>query len=220
MRIIEKTIYNFNELGKEIQEKLIEKQKEYQYEDYINYYLHDDMGSKASDLINDCFGITSDYLYTYYDLSYCQGSGAMIEFDIDIKDLNNKYKVFTDDEIEFLKQKDVINTLKIRHNNNFYYHEYTFSIDYDYYNDWEFEDIKNDFNITEDGFNTLWNRFEKLVDYSNRHYATSQFITDIINMNKELTRYGYNIIENYDYDMGFIMDRLNENEYYENGEVY
>ena len=220
MRIIEKTIYNFNELNKDIQEKLIEKQKEYQYQDYINYYLHDDMGSKASDLINDCFGITSDYLHTYYDLSYCQGSGAMIEFDIDIKDLNNKYKVFTDDEIEFLKQKDVINTLRVRHNNNFYYHEYTFGIDHDYYNFWCFEDIKNDFNITEDGFNTLWDRFEKLVDYSNKHYTTSPFITDVININKDLTRYGYDVIENYDADVECIVEKLSENEYYKDGGVY
>ena len=144
----------------------------------------------------------------------------MIEFDIDIKDLNNKYKVFTDDEIEFLKQKDVINTIRVRHYDNFYYHEYTFSIEHNYYNDWEFEDIKDDFNITENEFNTLWNRFEKLVDYSNKHYTDSEFIKDIIEMNRDLVKFGYDIIENYEEDTDFVIENLSEKEYYENGDVY
>ena len=220
MRKIEKTIYNFDELDKDIQEELIEDRRKSDYDFYMENFFHDDMVSIASDLINDYFGITSDYLYTYYSLSYCQGDGAMIEFDIDIKDLNNKYKVFTDDEVEFLKQKDVINTIRVRHYGNMYYHEYTFGIDHDYYNDWEFEDIKDDFNITEDGFNTLWDRFDKLTNDSDKHYTDSEFIKDIISMNKELVNRGYSIIENYDFDTTYIVEQLSENEYYENGDVY
>ena len=105
MRTIEKKIYNFDELNESIKEELIEDRKKSDYDFYMENIFHDDMGSIASDLINDYFGITSDYLYTYYSLSYSQGDGAMVEFDIDIKDLNNKYKVFTDEEIRFLKQK-------------------------------------------------------------------------------------------------------------------
>lgn len=220
MRKIEKTIYNFDELNESVKEELIEDRKKSDYDFYIEYLFQDDMGSIASDLINDYFGSDTDFIQTYYSLSYCQGDGAMIEFDIDIKDLNNKYKVFTDDEIEFLKQKDVINTIRVRHDNNFYYHEYTFGIDHDYYNDWEFEDIKDDFNITEDGFNTLWDRFDKLTDDSNKHYTDSEFIKDIISMNKELVKRGYSIIENYDFDTTYIVEQLSENEYYENGDVY
>lgn len=220
MRTIEKTIYNFNELEKEIQEKLIKEEKECSFNSYMECCFHDDMVDKATELVNNYFGNSSNFVDTYYSLSYCQGDGAMIEFDIDIKDLNNKYKVFTDDEVEFLKQKDVINTIRVRHNNNFYYHEYTFGIDHDYYNDWEFEDIKDDFNITEDGFNTLWDRFDKLTDDSDKHYTDSEFIKDIIGMNKELSNYGYNTIENYEEDTDFVIEKLSENEYYENGDVY
>lgn len=220
MRKIEKTIYNFDELDKEIQKELIKNEKESCFNAYMECLFQDDMEHKAEELVDDYFGSDADFIQTYYSLSYCQGDGAMIGFDIDIKDLNNKYKVFTDDEIEFLKQKDVINTIRVRHYGNMYYHEYTFGIDHDYYNDWEFEDIKDDFNITENEFNTLWNRFEKLVDYSNKHYTDSEFIKDIISMNKELSNYGYDMIENYEEDTDFIIERLSENEYYENGDVY
>lgn len=220
MRKIEKTIYNFNELNEDIKEELIKKEKEHCFNDYIKCCFQDDMEHKAQELLDDYFGSNTDFIQTYYSLSYCQGDGAMIEFDIDIKDLNNKYKVFTDDEIEFLKQKDVINTIRVRHNDNFYYHEYTFSIDHDYYNDWDFEDIKDDFNITEDGFNTLWDRFEKLTDDSNKHYTESEFIKDIVSINKELAKYGYDTIENYEEDTNFVIEQLSENEYYENGDIY
>ena len=69
MRKIERTIYKFEELEKEVQEKLIEKERQTQQEFYCDYTLHDDMGEKASDLINDYFGITSDFpilLYTFF----------------------------------------------------------------------------------------------------------------------------------------------------------
>ena len=220
MRKIEKTIYNFDELDKDIQEKLIKEEKEYCFNAYMENFFQDDMEHKAEELVDDYFGSDTDFIQTYYSLSYCQGDGAMIEFDIDIKDLNNKYKVFTDDEIEFLKQKDVINTIRVRHYGNMYYHEYTFGIDHDYYNDWEFEDIKDDFNITEDGFNTLWDRFYKLTNDSDKHYTDSEFIKDIIKTNRELVRFGYDTIENYEEDTNFVIENLNEHEYYENGEIY
>ena len=56
-----------------------------------------------------------------------------------------------------------------------------------------------------------------------RIYQGSQFIKDIISMNKELKRYGYNCIEyfdNCDEDeiIGYIKDY--ENEYLENGDVF
>ena len=220
MRIIEKTIYNFDELSDDVKEELIKKEKESCFNSYMECCFQEDMEHKAKELVDDYFDSGANFIQTYYSLSYSQGDGAMIEFDIDIKDLNNKYKVFSDEEIKFLKQKDVINTIRIRHNSNHYYHEYTFGIDHDYYNDWEFVDIKDDFKITENEFNTLWDRFEKLVDCSNKHYTTSPFITDIINMNKALVKYGYNTIESYDEDTDFLIEKLSKHEYYENGDVY
>ena len=199
MRTIEKTIYNFNELNKEIQEKLIENEKETDRDFYISYYLHDDMGSKASDLINDYFGVESDYLYTYYDLDYSQGSGAMIEFNISMLDINKALKGgLTKDEIKLLTDYNTM--VEIRHNNSHYYHEYTFNFDYSI--EYEYDD------------NYIIGLSEKL------DVLMDKFKEYVIKMNKELTRYGYDVIENYCTDVDCIVERLNENEYYENGEVY
>ena len=224
MEIITKEykVYNFDELSDDVKKKLIEKERGYQSELYCDTCLYDDMGYKASELLNDYFGITSDYLKIYYDLSYCQGSGAMIEFDINIVDLNNKYKVFSDEEISFLVDNNVVEYIDIRHNSNcYYYHEYSFSVNYDYYNSYSYDDIKDKYGISEKDFDTLEDRFYELVDMCNKN--GSQFIKDIISMNKELTRYGYDCIEYFgncsdDEIIGYIKD--NENEYLENGDVF
>ena len=216
-------VYEFDELSDDVKKTVIEKHRDYEREDYCDSFLNDDMGSKASDLINDYFGITSDYLKTYYDLSYSQGSGAMVEFDINIVDLNNKYNVFSKEEMAFITDKGIVNDIRIRHNDNYYYHEYTFSIDYDYYNDYSYEDIKDSYGITEKDFETLDDRFYKLVDTYNKHYTESPFIKDIIKMNKELSKYGYNCMEHFwNCSDDEIIENIKANEYefLESGEIY
>lgn len=225
MRIVSKEyeLYTFDELSNDVKEKLIERERQYQLETYCDLDLYDDMGLKASDLLNDYFDITSDYLKTYYDLSYCQGSGAMVEFDINIVDLNNKYNVFSKEEIAFITDKGIVNDIRIRHNDNHYYHEYTFNIDYDYYNDYSYEDIKDSYGITEKDFETLDDRFYKLVDTYNKHYTESEFVKDIIKLNKELTSYGYKRIEYWvDCKEEEIIMYIKgyEFEYLENGDVF
>lgn len=222
MRKIEKTIYDFDELNESVKEELIEDKKKSDYDFYMEYLFHDDIGSIASDLINDYFGITSNYLKTYYSLSYCQGDGAMIEFDINIKDLNNKYKIFSDEEIRFLTDKGIVNNIEVRHNSNHYYHEYTFGINFNYYDmGYTSSDVIDEgYQITDDEFNTLEDRLYKLLDDSNKHYTDSEFIKDIIKMNRELVKFGYNTIENYEEDTDFIIENLSANEYYEDGGVY
>lgn len=220
MRKIEKTIYKFDELDKDIQEKLIKEEKEYCFNSYMENFFQDDMEHKAQELVDDYFGSDADFIQTYYSLSYCQGDGAMIEFNINIIDLNKIYHIFSDEEIRYITDKGIVNDIRIEHNNSNYYHEYTFNIDYDYYNDYDFEDIENEYNISKEEFETIDDRFYKLVDYSNKHYTDSEFIKDIISMNKELSNYGYNTIENYEEDTDFVIEQLSENEYYENGDVY
>ena len=225
MRIVSKEykLYTFDELSDDVKQKLIERERQYQLETYCDLDLYDDMGQKASDLINDYFGITSDYLKTYYDLSYSQGSGAMVEFDINIKDLNNKYKIFSDNEMELLSNKYVVSNIKVRHSDNFYYHEYAFGIECDFYMGLEYDDIKEDYKITESDFNTLEDRFYELVDDSNKHYTNSQFIKDIISMNKELGKYGYNRLEyweNCNEEEIIMYIKGYEFEYLENGDVF
>jgi hypothetical protein len=225
MRIVSKEykLYTFDELADDVKQKLIEKEREYQLETYCDLDLYDDMGQKASDLLNDYFGITSDYLKTYYDLSYSQGSGAMVEFDINIKDLNNKYKIFSDEEMRFIIDNGIVYDIKIRHNDNYYCHEYTFKIDYDYYNDYSYEDIKDSYKISEKDFETLDNRFYDLVDYSMKYSFESEFIQDIVKINKELGKYGYRRIEywgNCKEDEIIMYIKGYEFEYLENGDVF
>lgn len=84
MRTETKTIkiYNFDELSKDIQERLIEKEKEYQLDAYCECFLLEDMQEEAKRLLQKYFGDKAAFKKVYYDLSYCQGSGAMIEFDL------------------------------------------------------------------------------------------------------------------------------------------
>ena len=223
MEIITKEykVYNFDELNDDVKKKLIEKEREYQKESYCEWWLEEDMNYKAKELLYTYLGVNNVDVLPLYDLSYCQGSGAMVEFDIDIKDLNNKYKVFSDNEIRFFKEKDVIDYIKIKHNNSNYYHEYSFKIDCFYYNDWEYDDIKEDYNISEKDFNTLEDRFYELIDMCNKN--GSEFIKDIINMNKELSKYGYDCIEYYDNcNDDEIIEHIknNDNRYLENGDEF
>jgi hypothetical protein len=216
----EYNLYKFEELDKNVQESILERYIESEIEFYCDCCLKDVLGEKASDLLNDYFGITSDYLDTYYDLSYCQGSGAMIEFDINIKDLNNKYKIFSDNEIELLNNKYVVSDIRIRHNNNFYCHEYTFGIDCDFYMGLEYDDIKEDYKITENEFNTIENRLYDLLDDSNKHYTKSPFIKDVINVNKELSNCGYSVLEDKEYFKEMALETLNDLEFLESGEEF
>ena len=222
MRIIEKKIYKFDELSEEVKNKLIEKEKESCYNDYMQFNFKNDIKSIARDLVNDYFGITSEYVHPYYDFSYSQGSGAMIEFDINIEDLNKKYKIFSDEEIRFLTDKGIVNNIEVRHNDSHYYHEYTFGTDFVYYDmGYSYEDcIDEGYKISEEDFNTLETRVCDLLYDSDKHYTKSVFITDIINMNKELTEKGYDIVGNYDIGNSWVLENLNDYEYYENGEVY
>jgi len=76
-------VYDFNELSKEIQKELIEKEKQKQNEFYINDFLFEDMQEAAKKLLQKYFkNNETEFKNVYYDLSYCQGRGAMIEFNL------------------------------------------------------------------------------------------------------------------------------------------
>lgn len=101
-------IYNFNELSKELQEKMIEKEIEYQHEAYCESFLHEEMEYQADRLLKKYFKNNRPELKDiYYDLSYRQGSGAMFEFNL------YYYNKF----------------VKIKHYGGDYYHSKSFIID-------------------------------------------------------------------------------------------
>jgi hypothetical protein len=76
-------IYNFDELSKETQEKLIEKEIQYMYESYLDNFLYYDMEEKAKQLLKEYFKNNNAKINNvYYSLSYSQCDGAMFEFEL------------------------------------------------------------------------------------------------------------------------------------------
>lgn len=213
-------VYKFDELSEQAKEQAIEKEKQAQEELYCDTCLLDDMNYEASELLKEYFNIEDAKDNIYYDLSYSQGSGAMVEFTINIEDLNNKYHIYNDEEIRLIKDKSIVNDIKIYHNDNYYYHEYTFDINYDddfgYY---DYEDIKDDYNISEEDFNKMQDKLIDLLDTYNKHNTNSQFVKDIINMNCELKNYGEKQIE-YWWKNESVLDYCKEHTYCENGDIY
>lgn len=104
---IQKNIYEFEELSKEAQEKALERIKKELKETEIELFLQEEMEEKAKELLQETFGDKARFKACYYSLSYCQGDGAMIEFDLE-----------TPAEVVKIRQ------------HGYYYHEYSFSIDY------------------------------------------------------------------------------------------
>jgi hypothetical protein len=125
MQTITKTfnVYNFDELNEEIKEKIIKQEEENIRIADIDNFLLEEMESKAISLLEEYFGENAIFNHVYYDLGYCQGDGAMIEFDLKYYNKN----------------------IEIRHNNFLYYHERSFIID-DTCNDLthkQYEQLKN-----------------------------------------------------------------------------
>lgn len=84
METITKTfnIYNFNELSEEVQKKVIEREEKEIRELEIEDFLKEEMEFYAQQLLGENFGDKAVFQNVYYSLSYCQGDGAMIEFDL------------------------------------------------------------------------------------------------------------------------------------------
>lgn len=84
MQTITKTfnIYDFDELSKEIQEKLIRKEAEGIREIEIEDFLQEEMEQFAITLLEEKFEDKAIFKNVYYSLPYSQGDGAMIEFEL------------------------------------------------------------------------------------------------------------------------------------------
>ena len=222
MEIIKKEykVYNYDELSDEVKKELLEKEKEVDFDIYMDDLFHSDVKEWAEEILAEHFK-EGKFIDTYYDFSYCQGSGSMIEFDINFEDLNKKYHILNDEEMRYVKDKSIVNEVRIRHNDNYYNHEYTFDVDYyDGFGYWDYEDIKDDYKISEEEFDTIEERIIALLDDFNKHNTSSAFIEDIIDMNKHLTRYVYNHLDNYQADENWCLEGLRENRYFENGDIF
>ena len=134
-------VYKFNELSEKIQEELLEKETSNCQNFFCEFFLKDEMEEKAKELLNIFFGKNAKFNRVLYDLSYCQGSGAMIEFKLKYYNSNISIK-----------------------NYGLYSHEYSFIIDYDDYN---------------------------YLNEKRENYLKEK----IIKMNKDLAKYGYDLID-------------------------
>ena len=77
--------------------------------------------------------------------------------------------------------------------------------------------------VTEKDFETLEDRLYGLLDSSNKHNTESEFVKDIIKLNGELTKYGYECMEywgNCDEKEIIMYIKGYEFEYLENGDVF
>ena len=77
-------IYEFDELSSLIQEALIKKEEENIRQCDIENFLEEEMNNLSELLLEENFGEKAVLKDVYYSLSYCQGDGAMIEFDLNL----------------------------------------------------------------------------------------------------------------------------------------
>lgn len=209
-KIIKKyNIYEFNELKEEIQKELIEKEAERQANDFCEWFLEELMQEEAENILEEKLGKnTCKNVRILYDLSYCQGSGAMVEFTTYLEYINKKIKLFTEKELELFEKYG--STIKVYHSNNYYYHENSFSIDtlaLDYSVDYAFYNEE----ITENKKNKLEQKIEKFENVFN------DFCYSI---NTELKKIGYSLIEDQDLFEEQAKNYLLEFEYLEDGTIF
>ena len=164
MKTITKTFntYEFDELSPVIQEELIKKEEENIRQAEIENSLEEEMKNLAELLLEENFGEKAIFKKVYYSLNYCQGDGAMIEFDLNYYDKN----------------------IKIKHDNYMYYHERCFEILGGELTDKQYKQLR-----------------EK-----------------IIKINEQLTKYGYQYIEEDRTEQA--IEQLKNCMFYENGEIY
>ena len=108
MQTVTKTfnIYEFDELTEDIKQKVIEREAEGIRQIEIEDFLREEMDFYAEQLLEEYFEGKAIFKNVFYSLSYCQGDGAMIEFDLKYCNKN----------------------VKIRHDKGRYYHENSFGI--------------------------------------------------------------------------------------------
>lgn len=158
-------VYSFEELAEEVKEKIIEKEVEHQLDMFCEYELLDLMQEKAQELLKKYFKNKATFKNIYYNLSYSQGSGAMIEFELQYYNYNIKVK-----------------------QEGFYNHERSFI----------FEGYISD--LIDKRYNALR---EKIVD-----------------MNIELKKFGYSLLEDQAYFRENAIEWLSEQEFLKDGSLF
>lgn len=198
-------VYKFEELGKEVQEKLLEEQTQKECDLYCESCLFGDMENRAKELLQEYFQ-GAVFTKIYYDLGYSQGDGAQINFDINILDLNKKYNFLSKKAIKFIDAVGLPD-FKVKHS-GWYYHEKAITIEWYYIDDFSYYD---DF-LTDEEVKTINEKLENIIN--------NQFYDDIVKMNEELTKHGYNIIEDEATFSDMAIDYLNGERFLQDGTFF
>ena len=196
MRKVGIEIYNFDELSKDIQEKLIEKRQDDDYNFYCDFELEKDMEDIAKNLLNEYFK-GAIFKQVFYDLSCRQGSGSMIEFTISLEDINKKYKALTKKEINKVSNLGYTQ-INVYHNDNLYYHENTFDVEY------------QDYTVYDNNLEKIQEKIDNMLE---------NFKKDIYDMNCELTKQGYILLDEVSTRETAIYS-LREYEYFKDGTIF
>lgn len=196
MRKVGIEIYNFDELSKDIQEKLIEKRQDDDYNFYCDFELEEDMENIAKNLLNEYFkGAT--FKQVFYDLSCRQGSGSMIEFTIYLEDINKKYKSLTKKEINKISNLGGTQ-INVYHNDNLYCHENSYDIEC------------QDYTVYDNNLEKIQEKIDNMLE---------NFKKDIYDMNCELTKQGYNLLDEVS-TRETVIYSLREYEYFKDGTIF
>ena len=86
MKKIEVELYKYEELTEEVQKKLLKEEIDHVRDDYLSYFLQEELEVKARDELYKNFVLSIDDINLCYDFSYCQGLGVVTEFSFYYKD--------------------------------------------------------------------------------------------------------------------------------------
>lgn len=201
-------IYEFNELKEEIKKELIEKETERQQNDFCEWELLHYMEEEAHNILTDELGKNNfTDVNVLYSLGYSQGDGAMIEFNAYLESINHKFKIFTDKELKLFEKYGSI--IKVYHDNNYYCHENSFSIDTLSLN-YSIDYALNNEEITKNKYNKLEEKIEKFENVFN------EFCYSI---NTELRKFGYSLLEDQEFFEEQAKNYLIDFEYLEDGTI-
>ena len=194
MKTITKKIdlYEYNELDEKIKENLLENEIQKECDSYCDDCLLDDAEILAGELLEKNYkNANIEDIKVLYDLSYSQGSGAMIEYNLSFLDCDLLLKEMLCKRIINKKQykniKSMEITLKVNNNSSHYCHEKSYSYELDFeiqkfsYKSLQFlNSITTELNYKIDN-NLIDNIYNFLDDYfNNKIYSINKEFTEIL----------------------------------------
>lgn len=214
MKKIELNVYSFNELDKEIQRKIIERERESEREFFCDYVLEEDMNYKSKEL---CDKFDIELKNCIYDLGCGYRDNVIIEGYIQknnfiniIKDL----KLFNKEEIESINKYFLFDNIEIKRNSfNSFDVNSNILVNFNNEDYYYVEDLEND-NLE---LAKLFDKFENFIE-DEFHNIIDE------NINSELVKYGNDLLDYFyttDFENDIKIKLIDEDVlFFENGDEY